>query len=270
MNERIDKASNFMFIPIKIFKINSTCQGRQDECGAQLFMKKAGRLQPISQIRSNASLILILFSTKAMTFVHSPLCLFLLSSVCFQRVLGAQWASTPLGNIPLALRSPYLNIWTNTYNADGTEGDIANTWPTLGVNTRVGSHSYLIQLIVNVKILQVVGWCGGVRVDGKAFRWLGSSTCIRDNTTKTGTGSIQMSPTQTSWKAVAGPVQLDITFLSPIEVSCVILLIYRCLCKVEAGRFNQAVLSVQLCFNRCFLDRRPRAQCPAIFRYHRR
>lgn len=62
-----------------------------------------------------------------------------------------------------------------------------------------------------------MGWSGWVRVDGNTFTWLGgtgNATLLQ---------SSQVTPTRTVFMIQAGPVLLNVTFLSPIEV-CPLLL----------------------------------------------
>ncbi|KAF9523662.1 hypothetical protein CPB83DRAFT_775141, partial [Crepidotus variabilis] len=123
----------------------------------------------------------------------------------FCHVQAAEWASSTMATIPLALRSPYLNVWTDTMTSDGhaqkSTGDI---WPALW-NGRVSLSEFF-----------VTGWAGLVRVDGKAYSWQGQEGV--STTTQTVPSSIRMSPTRTTFKTIAGPVRLTITYLSPIEV----------------------------------------------------
>ncbi|KAF9521373.1 hypothetical protein CPB83DRAFT_841316, partial [Crepidotus variabilis] len=102
-----------------------------------------------------------------------------------------------MATIPLALRSPYLNVWTETMSLDGTaRNSTGDIWPTLW-----NKH--------------VAGWAGLVRVDGQSYRWQGQGGAT--NTAQTVSGSIRMSPTRTTFNTIAGPVQLTITYLSPLE-----------------------------------------------------
>ena len=64
-----------------------------------------------------------------------------------------------------------------------------------------------------------MGWAGLVRVDGNiTYKWLGqpaTSTFLNH----TILSNIQITPTRTILNITAGPVDLTVTFLSPIEAS---------------------------------------------------
>ncbi|KAF7378318.1 hypothetical protein MSAN_00257500 [Mycena sanguinolenta] len=95
--------------------------------------------------------------------------------------------------VPLAVRTPTSNCWLNTTNGSNP----MTTWPTFWNDQHI------------------LGWAGYIKVDGLTYRWLGapgpgnSSTWIET----------QVTPTQTILTVQAGPMQLNVTFLSPIEPS---------------------------------------------------
>lgn len=60
-----------------------------------------------------------------------------------------------------------------------------------------------------------LGWVGHVRIDGTTYKWLGSSPLA--NTTNL--TAKEITPTRTILTVQAGPMDLTITFLTPIEVS---------------------------------------------------
>ena len=62
-----------------------------------------------------------------------------------------------------------------------------------------------------------MGWAGLIRVDGTTYNWLGNAATI-PNVQPTQQLSQILTPTQTIFLVQAGPVQLNLTFLSPIEV----------------------------------------------------
>ncbi|TFY62886.1 hypothetical protein EVJ58_g3577 [Rhodofomes roseus] len=97
--------------------------------------------------------------------------------------------------IPLAVRSPYFSTWLSTTN--GTA--VTNEWPHFW--SQANSHNN--------------GWAGLVRVDSITYRWLGAAPGM-NATTRT---SSQVTPTRTIWTVKAGPMTLNITFLTPIEPS---------------------------------------------------
>ncbi|KAJ7596532.1 hypothetical protein C8J56DRAFT_917682 [Mycena floridula] len=93
--------------------------------------------------------------------------------------------------IPLAVRSPYFNSWLDTRSGNAVQ----NQWPQFWTD----SH--------------ILGWAGLVKVDAKTYRWIGNAG---DGTNFT---SFQVTPTRTILTVEAGPVELQITILSPIEPS---------------------------------------------------
>ncbi|KAL0578374.1 hypothetical protein V5O48_003626 [Marasmius crinis-equi] len=95
---------------------------------------------------------------------------------------------------PLAVRSPYLNAWISTRNDTKS---LAQSW------------------IYHWDDKSVMAWEGLVRVDGTAFRWLGKSNHGNQTTLLTS----EITPTRSKFTISAGLVQLNVTFLSPIEPS---------------------------------------------------
>lgn len=62
---------------------------------------------------------------------------------------------------------------------------------------------------------QILGWAGYVRIDGASYEWLGAATTYGSATNLTAT---TITPTRTVFTIHAGPMDLNVTFLSPIEV----------------------------------------------------
>ena len=59
-----------------------------------------------------------------------------------------------------------------------------------------------------------MGWAGKIRVNGTTYKWLGAdNTGIAANVT-----NIQVTPTRTIFVLHAGPMNVTVTFLSPVEV----------------------------------------------------
>ncbi|TCD65510.1 hypothetical protein EIP91_002558 [Steccherinum ochraceum] len=92
--------------------------------------------------------------------------------------------------IPLVLRSPYLNAWTQG-------GELTRSWPTFWNQRNLG-------------------WAGYIRVDGVTYQWLGNHNPPFNATTVLNT---QITPTQTIYTLQAGSMSLNLTFLSPITLS---------------------------------------------------
>jgi hypothetical protein len=64
---------------------------------------------------------------------------------------------------------------------------------------------------------QILGWSVFVRVDGLTYLFQGDTDAAFFNGTANST-NIKITPTQTVVTAQAGPMQVNLTFLNPIEV----------------------------------------------------
>ncbi|KAF8180898.1 hypothetical protein K438DRAFT_1768092 [Mycena galopus ATCC 62051] len=94
--------------------------------------------------------------------------------------------------VPLAVRTPTFNCWLATKN--GTSPTV--TWPRF-----MNEH--------------ILGWAGLIKIDGLTYSWLG-------NTSVSNAGKwleTEVTPTRTILTVHAGPVLLNVTFLSPVEPS---------------------------------------------------
>ncbi|KAF5347869.1 hypothetical protein D9758_013834 [Tetrapyrgos nigripes] len=102
---------------------------------------------------------------------------------------------------PLAVKSTYLNAWISTqFNAsDSSTSTLTHEAP---------KPNFGLDL----------GWCGMMRVDGEAWQWLGPISPNNVSTVKSTSiqGSI-FTPTKIIFQMLAGPVTLNVTFLTPIE-----------------------------------------------------
>ncbi|KAJ3557496.1 hypothetical protein NM688_g1439 [Phlebia brevispora] len=165
----------------------------------------------------------ILSSPTLWSFDAVPRCAILRPTVMLRYALLAyvlllmQWSGTIHAQgdvslwtswVPVAVRSPYLAYWMNTtdvpYNATNVDGVLRapSIWPLFMQG-------------------QTTGWTGMIRIDGdgnKTFVWLGNpnppSGLHRSILT-----NIQITPTRTIMNLTAGPLNLGVTFLSPIEPS---------------------------------------------------
>ncbi|OTA70540.1 glutaminase A [Hypoxylon sp. EC38] len=99
--------------------------------------------------------------------------------------------------IPLAVKGPYLNSWLNVGSDGGNGGYLAGEWPRFWTQ-------------------QITGWAGFIRVDGKAYNWLGAppGADLVDQTDFSYT-----STRSTFVMNVGGKVEMNITFLSPVTPS---------------------------------------------------
>ncbi|KAH9990995.1 hypothetical protein BJV74DRAFT_977866 [Russula compacta] len=105
--------------------------------------------------------------------------------------------------VPLAVRSPYLTCW-NILTNGSTFGQI---WPTSYDNT------------------QILSWAVLVLIDGIPYSFLGSANTsnlqilpsLKSMVTDVNLTNVVVTPTQTVFTAQAGPMELNLTFLNPIE-----------------------------------------------------
>lgn len=103
-----------------------------------------------------------------------------------QQLLAPAW--------PLAVKNPYLNTW---YQAGTRPGPLNFVWP-------------------NFWDISITGWYCHVQVDGVPYRLMGDSIISISNTSRQ--SPVQITPTQTIIEVEAGPVNVTMTFLSPIAV----------------------------------------------------
>ncbi|KAI0335016.1 DUF1793-domain-containing protein [Cubamyces sp. BRFM 1775] len=97
--------------------------------------------------------------------------------------------------IPLSIRSPYMSIWQQSTNGSTP---LSHSWPLFW-----GLQS-------------IMGWAGKIRVDGQTYAWLGDDygPPFVANVT-----NVQITPTRSIFVMQAGPMNVTVTFLSPIEAS---------------------------------------------------
>lgn len=189
--------------------------------------------------------------------------LILLSSVSWP-VANAQlnptfWTS----QVPLALRSPYVNSWLNTNNVplQGTNKRAPELWPLFWNNVsslpslphlwKFATHPYAVKAIL--------GWAGHVRIDNNnasVWKWLGDSG-TPGGLNNTVLNNLQVTPTRTIMSITAGPIDLTVTYLSPIEVrSCFDATDPPSLILVVASRPREAIAPTLLHFLDSCLERR--------------
>ncbi|KAJ7781111.1 DUF1793-domain-containing protein [Mycena metata] len=128
-----------------------------------------------------------------------PFGLLLLASFLFAFCAASQvtWSATPFNpsSIPLAVRSPYLSTWL----PQGGGNPLNGVWPQHWTE-------------------QTVGWAGFIKVDGTAYSFLGDPV-IAAPFTKAIQKSMEFTSTQSIFTMACGVVDLNVTFLSPIEPS---------------------------------------------------
>ncbi|KAB5594674.1 hypothetical protein CTheo_1821 [Ceratobasidium theobromae] len=105
------------------------------------------------------------------------------------------WQPTPFNPpaIPLAVRSPYLSCWLQGGN---TGGRLNGQWPTFWTGS-------------------ILGWAGYVRVDGQVYTFLGLPNIA--GATQATQKKMQFTATKSTFVLSAGPVDLTVQFLSPVE-----------------------------------------------------
>ncbi|KAI0312486.1 hypothetical protein OF83DRAFT_644042 [Amylostereum chailletii] len=118
---------------------------------------------------------------------------FLFLVICVPRA-SAQQTFFP-SSVPLFFRSPYVYAYIRTGNQDVH----SNVWPRLS--------SYVPSL----------GWTGLIKVDnGTTYLWQGDTGSVA-GTNDTVLKYSTVTPTRTIFTIQAGPLELNITYLSPIE-----------------------------------------------------
>ncbi|KXN89757.1 hypothetical protein AN958_05297 [Leucoagaricus sp. SymC.cos] len=116
---------------------------------------------------------------------------FLYVVLVYGLVAHAQSSAPPFPAFaPLAVKTPYLNTWTQKSDSFGS---LPGPIPLFYTKDRK------------------LPWAGLVRVDGQMFQWLdGGHTAAK-------TVANEFTPTRTIYTIQAGPVQFNVTFFTPIE-----------------------------------------------------
>ncbi|KZP32941.1 DUF1793-domain-containing protein [Athelia psychrophila] len=119
-----------------------------------------------------------------------------IASALSSSAYGYSWKATPFNpaSIPLAVRSPYLSAWLPQYNGAA----LNDVWPEFWAGA-------------------TLGWVGYVNVDGTVYSWLGAPNTT--GTTKANQTSMTFTSTQSTFVLTAGPVDLTVNFLSPVDAT---------------------------------------------------
>ncbi|KAF7352677.1 DUF1793-domain-containing protein [Mycena venus] len=122
-----------------------------------------------------------------------------LSSLLLASAAGVQaitWTATPFNpaSIPLAVRTPYLSAWL----PQGAGAALNDAWPTFWTGS-------------------TLGWAGFVKVDGTSYVFLGTPAVSGTTFSKAVQKSSKFTSTQSIFVLSAGPVDITVTFLSPVE-----------------------------------------------------
>ena len=130
--------------------------------------------------------------------------------VSFLPLGQAQQAFYPVA-IPLAVRSPYLSCWLPLSNGSAWN----QTLPTASDLSQVCSFLQPRCNALIPPLFQDLGWSVLVRVDSLTYRFLGAP---EQPFVDVNVMNMAVTPTQTVISAQAGPMQVNLTFLNPIEV----------------------------------------------------
>ncbi|KAL5519642.1 hypothetical protein ACEPAH_1325 [Sanghuangporus vaninii] len=106
------------------------------------------------------------------------------------------WTATPFNApaLPLAVRSPYLSVWLDQGNNPASlVNSFPDTWNTAGT----------------------FGWYSSVVVDGTPYKLLAGS--IVPEIALANQTAVEFSATRTSFIFTAGPMQINMSFIGPIE-----------------------------------------------------
>lgn len=96
--------------------------------------------------------------------------------------------------LPLAVKSPYMSTWQDAGSDNGNGGYLAGRWPTFWSD-------------------QITGWSGMIRVDGDTYLWMGGIP----NSQAVDQVAYEYTSTKSIFTMhVAGKVEMNITFLSPV------------------------------------------------------
>ncbi|PIL35870.1 hypothetical protein GSI_01530 [Ganoderma sinense ZZ0214-1] len=94
--------------------------------------------------------------------------------------------------VPLAVKTPYMSVW---YKSVANSAPLSNNSPQFW------------------NMAATMGWSGKIRVNGTTYRWMGDdATGTAANVT-----NVQITPTRSIFVMQAGPMNVTVTFLSPVE-----------------------------------------------------
>ncbi|TDL28683.1 DUF1793-domain-containing protein [Rickenella mellea] len=112
------------------------------------------------------------------------------------------WTATPFNPaaIPLAVRTPYLSCWLSQGSGTALNG----AWPSFWTGS-------------------TLGWAGYIRVDGDVYNFLGDPNVPGATALKAVQKSFQFTSTRSIFVMEAGPVDLTVEFLSPVEPNDLVL-----------------------------------------------
>lgn len=149
----------------------------------------------------------------------SALCLFfcgLAVAPVASQLRPISWSATPFSPpaYPLAVRSPYLNTWLP--QGFGPTQFNVHTWPNHWNIDNTVSPDPSRRTSLYLVYVKVVGWYASAVVDGKAYRIIGVAPI--DGVSIANQTATEFTSTQTTVVLTAGPMQITVSFISPIEV----------------------------------------------------
>ena len=156
-------------------------------------------------------------SCSSMSLVRLILSFFLLYP-CASFVHGSQ-TFRPAA-VPFAVRTPSLNTWQNPWTLNGS----TNNWPFFWQHG-VSGPGVCVPLISQRPVshtmcIQGLGWICYIRVDGTAYTLWGQNDPAQDKGVMQGNLiSTEVTPTRTIQIINTGPLNVTVTFLSPVEVA---------------------------------------------------
>ena len=106
---------------------------------------------------------------------------------------------------------------------------------------------------------QILGWAGLIRIDNAfTYKWLGDPASP-GGLNRSVLTNIQITPTRTIMNMTAGPIDLTVTFLSPIEVCCIpISCPLDSLTSTKADGPREAILRILVLIPGGYVQRLPR------------
>ena len=158
------------------------------------------------------------YNTMSFTLSQPKMMLLLLLSFLLYPNIRAQQTLFPPA-VPLAVRSPYLSSWFHIKNGTILNHSLPATFDPSQVTCH---HMFNWQQISHLYLFQILGWVVLLRVDGYTYSFFGNAS----TSPVVGGGAlyemenamVTVTPTQTIVSAEAWDMQVNLTFLNPIEV----------------------------------------------------
>ncbi|KAN0093261.1 protein of unknown function (DUF1793) domain containing protein [Tylopilus felleus] len=122
----------------------------------------------------------------------------LLSIASVSLVSAVSWTTSPFNpaSIPLAVRTPYLSAWL----PQGSGVAVNRAWPQFWTGGNLG-------------------WAGYIRVDGTTYTILGDPVASGASPAPATQQNMEFTATSTLFHLSAGPVDVVLSFISPVEPS---------------------------------------------------